>query len=364
MKVCILSVVSLRHMSVASVYYEYFKRNNINYDIVYADKYGIDEDSEADTVYRYKLQNVKSGGLSKVKNYLRFKKYAKRIINNNAYDLLIVWGEVTQLLFFDYIHNNWKNKYVLNIRDLCHFRINDFVISKTLKDSLFYTVPNEKMQEIYGNYNKAVVFHSVNKSIIEKALQHEITHNNPIRIAFMGNIRQYEASIFLIDALCNDERYEVHFYGPHDDYLKKYVSKNNISNVVFHGVFQTEDTIEILNNTDIIHNLYHQPNGKHDWLSRNGDNALTIKFYYSIGLHIPILCNIGTYSNEVGTKIGIAFSVSSDDKETMADSLFEWYINLDEETVYKNCDIFYKMAEDSRNGIYSLIDNYRDGINI
>lgn len=43
MKVCILSAVNIKHMSLITLYTEVLKQQGIEYDIIYMDKYGEDE---------------------------------------------------------------------------------------------------------------------------------------------------------------------------------------------------------------------------------------------------------------------------------------------------------------------------------
>ena len=46
-KICILSAVNIKHMAMISLYTERLLRNNIEFDIVYMDKYGESEEFPA-----------------------------------------------------------------------------------------------------------------------------------------------------------------------------------------------------------------------------------------------------------------------------------------------------------------------------
>lgn len=47
MRVCIVGIQNIKHMTTVSVYTELLKKHNIDYDIIYMDKYGIQEKSSA-----------------------------------------------------------------------------------------------------------------------------------------------------------------------------------------------------------------------------------------------------------------------------------------------------------------------------
>ena len=49
--ICILSAVNIKHMSMISLYTEWLLRDNIDFDIIYMDKYGENEDFPAKKKY-------------------------------------------------------------------------------------------------------------------------------------------------------------------------------------------------------------------------------------------------------------------------------------------------------------------------
>lgn len=117
-KVAILSSVNIKHMSLISLYTEVLKRKNIEYDIIYMDKYDEDEEFECSTKYRYvNVINRRWPAIFKKIKYMMFVPYARKILNRNKYDFVIVWNDVAIFMFANYLSRKYKGKYSLNVRD-------------------------------------------------------------------------------------------------------------------------------------------------------------------------------------------------------------------------------------------------------
>ena len=85
MRICILSVVNIKHMSGASPYLHYFEENNIEYDVIYIDKYFKPEKINAKNIYRFELKISREWGrIKKIKEYFKFRSYAKRILKKKS----------------------------------------------------------------------------------------------------------------------------------------------------------------------------------------------------------------------------------------------------------------------------------------
>ena len=111
-KICILSAVNIKHMSMISIYTELMKKNNIGHDIIYMDKYE-KEKFECDHKYRY-INGINANWpriIKKIK-YMMFLPYAARILNRNKYDFIIVWNDVAIFMFASYLSRKYKKSIV------------------------------------------------------------------------------------------------------------------------------------------------------------------------------------------------------------------------------------------------------------
>ncbi|MGF2021808.1 capsular biosynthesis protein, partial [Staphylococcus aureus] len=57
--------------------------------------------------------------------------YAMKILKENHYDFVIVWGSYTGHLFKSFLEKHYKNKFILNIRD--YFFENNKLIKYRMK---------------------------------------------------------------------------------------------------------------------------------------------------------------------------------------------------------------------------------------
>ncbi|MEH7883034.1 capsular biosynthesis protein, partial [Bacillus sp. JJ1609] len=68
-KICILSAVNIRHMSLISLYTEKLKRDGIEFDIIYMDKYLEEEEFPAKN--KYVFHNKINQSDNKIKKVLK-----------------------------------------------------------------------------------------------------------------------------------------------------------------------------------------------------------------------------------------------------------------------------------------------------
>ena len=151
MKVAILSAVNIRHMSLITLYTDILKKNNIEYDIIYMDKYNEDELFDCNTKYRYvNIVNRKAFKPIKVLKYLMFIPYAKKILKKNKYDFIIVWNDVAIFMFADILRKMYPQKYCLNVRDNMYYDIRwlNRRYAKSFKKAAFVTVSSKGFLDI------------------------------------------------------------------------------------------------------------------------------------------------------------------------------------------------------------------------
>lgn len=333
-KICILSVSNIKHMTLITMYTEKLKKDNIPYDIIYMDKYGECEEFDAKTIYRFENKIVSTDPfLIKFTKYMRFVKYAKSILNRSQYDFIIVWNEVTSLLFTGYLSTKYKKRYCLNIRDYLYqdYPIIRNIFKRVIRNATFSTISSDKYK-LFLPKSDYIHIHSLNTNLLSKLTPRKSlrSKNSEIRIAFVGKVRFFEINKKILQVFKNDERFKLSYYGTNSEVLEEYCIENNIKNVAFHSSFPVKETMRFINETDIVNNLYGNHNKKLDY-------ALSIKLYYAIYNRLPILVNFKTYMQEVceNYKIGYVVDVI---KEDLPDRIYTWYRSIDFEELDKNCE--------------------------
>lgn len=352
MKICILSIVNIKHMSLISLYTSFLENNSIDYDIIYVDKYNEKEPINAKNIYRFPIHiDRKWSKLRKLYEYWGFKKYAQEIINTQNYDFVIVWRTETAILFSNFLYKRMKGKYCINIRDYCMEK-NLLIykkVKKVISGAKFTTLSSEGFKTFLPK-EEYITVHSYNETVLESinTKKQLVSLDKPINICFIGYVRFFDIDKRLIDALGNDSRYNIQFFGEGSQYLKSYAEERKIYNIEFVEGFRVEDTVKLLNKADVINNLY----GFNDIAL---DTAISTRYYYSLHLNIPILVFKNTFMEELSTKIGIGYPTTGDFSR-LGDEFYEWYHSLNTKILRENCNREINRILKENNEFYEVIE--------
>lgn len=332
-KVCILSSVNIKHMTLISLYTNRLERDNIKYDIIYMDKYGENEKINAENIYRFENKITRTDSkLNKILKYFKFRKYAKQILNRNKYDFIIVWNEVTSFIFSGYLQRKYENRYCLNIRDYLYhdFPIIKNIHHRVINKSAFTTISSDAFKSFLPKYDY-IHIHSLNVKLLSQVNPRKALRANEerLRISFIGNVRFFDINKKILDVFKNDNRFELCYFGTNSEVLKEYAINNEIENVSFNSSFPVEDTANFIEKSDIINNIYGNNSKKLDY-------ALSIKLYYAIYNNLPILVNSKTHMAEIVSKYNIGYVVEKID-ENLPNNIYTWYRSINFNDFSKNC---------------------------
>lgn len=337
-KICILSVVNLKHMTLVSLYTDYFDRMGIKYDIICVDKYGTHEENNADKFYAYPLKIQRQWSKArKIIEYFKFRKFACEILKKNNYDLVIVWNSYTAHLFSGYLKNKMKRKYIVNIRDYAHENnpIIYLLFKSVLKFAAFNTISSAGFKSFLPNLDY-VTTHSLNKSILSdcKPKNMKRSLSEPIRISFIGYVRFFDVDKLIMDSFANDNRFIIQFFGEGAHILEEYSINKGYTNMRFNGRFEPNETNHFLEETDVINNLYGVGNIALD-------TALSIKTYYAAYMKIPIMVFKNTYMEKISTEYKFGY-VAPENFQNLANDFYEWYKLMSFDELVSGCDSFLK----------------------
>ncbi|WP_306010170.1 capsular biosynthesis protein [Bacillus sp. MMSF_3328] len=353
-KICILSSVNIKHMTLISIYTDKLISKGIPFDIIYMDKYGEEEKIEAQNIYRFvNIINSQDNKFKKILQYYKFVHFAKPILEKNKYDFVIVWNEITAMLFFNFLSKNWANKYCLNYRDYLYQDIP--IISKinerVIKNAAFATISSDGYKKFLPNHEYIHV-HSFNKGLLSglEPRTNFQSKKDKLRITFIGNVRFIENNKRLLNIFKNDARFELHFYGTNAEVLKEYCKESGINNGKFYPAFPVNDTINFIKNTDIVNNLYGNNNTSLDY-------ALSIKLYYGIYYRTPILVNANTYMAKKILEYNIGYVVD-EINENLPDKIYQWYKSLDFDVFDNSCQQFISDISKNNQEFDKKIEEY------
>jgi len=349
---CILSTVDMSRMTMVSVYIEYFEKNNIPYDIIYVDRYKDKPAFRARKLYAYNVERFVNAAFPiKLAHYWRMRPFARKILKENEYDFVVVWGELAAFIFADVLKDVVPGRYCLNIRDYFYNKIApvQWRLKTAVRAASFCTVSSEAYLEYLptGNF---MMLHSLNPRMLSglEAKKTLRERGKPIRILYLGLIARLEYVHKLIDELGNDDRYELVFAGIGAEHVDEYIAGKDIRNVVTYGRFPQSETAKYLEQADVLYNLYGHGN-------RHFDLALSIKLYYALFLNIPIMAFDHTHTHSVAAQCELAFSVDCDDFSGMGDRLYDWYYSVDVQKTGEKSRRYMQKALESHEELYRRI---------
>lgn len=332
-KIAILSVADLRHMTCVSSYCEFFRSHDIEFDIICTNRY----EESVEYVYQcgiYAYQwtaGIQATRLQKVRDFVRFRKYAKKVLTDNSYDFVVVWGENAALLFSAFLERNFSGKYCINIRDvLSDLGVLRRIVEGCMKKAVFVTTPTPV--PMFNQKERVFVLYNKDMQVLQRCQPKKRLKsvNEKLVITYMGLIYPY-IDIFkqFIDVFGNDERFVLQFFGKGAEVeLKQYAQNKGYQNIVLGGAFQPIDTAKFLDETDILDSYWSKQNSSMKY-------AVGVKESYGPRLRIPTIANAETYWAELSEKYGFGFSANTVDN--LPDNLFNWYHSLKFEDFEQGC---------------------------
>ena len=350
-KICIIGASNLKHISLVSLYTTYFDKNGIPYDLIYWDRYGIDEETTAQNVFRYRNSRVK-GILNRVTGFISFRRFVLRKLRENQYKTLIIWQTTVGYLLFDQLIIKYKNRYVINVRD--YVTENKPILRQMIKELVanagMVAISSECFKEFLPQ-SKYITVNSINEEILSCNEVHRAEHSGSLyKIGFVGNCRYFRECYKLIDALANDSRYELWYCGTNSEVLAEYARQKNINNVFVKPSFKKEETLKLFSEFDIVNSAF----GNDAFDNRT---LVPIRLYTALSLHIPVLANAGTQLAKEILSSSTGFVIQS--YETLGDRLFEYLSDLNQEAFVSSCDRYItdsrKMNEEFYKALGALL---------
>ena len=335
-----MGFTKVKFMPDLNYYFDNINKNN-SIHILYWNRDLSEEnlDKYPDTAFhefRYRLSDEDNYS-KKMIAFFNYRKYAKRVIRNGKYDLIIVLHTLPGVLVYDLLKKSFKNKYILDYRDSTYESIRPFqnIINGLVVNSRCTFVSSNGFRRFLPKSQRRKIFTSHN--LLLNSLQHRndrkesFVASDKIRISFWGFIRHKEVNISLIDKIGNDDRFELHYFGRElniSKELKQYANSKKYSNIYFHGEYTPEERYDFALKTDMIHNLYHDANTM---------LAMGNKYYDGLIFRIPQLCMTDSYMGKSVSKYKVGIECNPDDDD-FTDKIYTYYNSLIKEDFEKHCD--------------------------
>jgi hypothetical protein len=341
MKVGIIGFANLRYMPYIKYYTAIFDKYEVEYEIIYWNRRGLDEEWHAKTFAFTEKMEDSIPKINKIIAMLRFSKFVKSKIMERKYDFLVLLTTIPAILLGYYIKKAYSGKYLVDVRD---YTYEGFYIYRHILKGIFNKADMRVISSpAFKNFlplEEYIICHNLS---MPKDSDRNIRAKKPrnksvLNISYIGAIAYFIEATKLLDAIANDSRFIFSFYGSgvDDQALKNYCLANGINNVYFHGLYQPSEKEAFYAETDLVYNAY----GNDALLLRY---SLSNKLYDAAWYRIPILVSPGTAMSETAGYMGFELDYR---KAKIAVDLYDWYNELDWERFNITADTLIAKAFD------------------
>ena len=340
MKILIMGFSKIKYMPYMHFYLEELDPRKHEVHILYWNRDLMPEDLEPYAPYTlhefscYQEDDVPK--TSKITSFLKYRRFAKKLIRKEKFDRIFVLHTLPGVLVGDML-KRYRGRYILDYRDSTYEGIGLFkaLVGRMVADSAATFVssdgfrrflPAEHSEKTYTSHNLL----TDSLSHREEKEKYGIT-SDKIRLSFWGFIRHEAVNRQIIEKIAADPRFQLHYYGREQQVaqaLKAYALELGAENVFFHGEYTPDQRYDFVRNTDIIHNLYLDPNTQ---------LAMGNKYYDGIIFRLPQLCMETSFMAKCVEEAGIGLACDPADPE-FTDKIYDYYRTLDRERFAKNCD--------------------------
>jgi hypothetical protein len=330
MKIALLLASNRYFCPYAQIYTKILDDKQINYDIIFWDRDGLNE--LGGLAFKKSLKS-KSGRIIKFIKYIQYTSFLKKVINKNNYDKLIVYGPQIGIFLYSFLKHRYKNKFILDYRDLSFDQIFKRTFIKLLTISNLNIISSPGFLKYLPKQFNYIISHNFDIDKVKTSLT-ENSHSNhlsqQIEILTIGSIRNYNANLSLIKALANNNQYIVRFVGkgPASELLKKYVYKNNITNVEFHGFYKKKEESEFIKRCSFMNIFYPK--------IKSHSSALSNRFYNALINKKPMI--VTSHSTQGDYVTNFKLGLSLDNCNNLDHEIQMFLCNVDKEKFALNCD--------------------------
>lgn len=361
-KIAIIGFTNLYQMPYLKYYTDLFDIKNVNYDVIYWNRFNISEknDFRCSNYFRFDLALEDDSGIkSKLIAFIKYRKFILSHIKTNNYSKIVVLTTIPSILIGRLLMNNFKNRYIIDIRD---FSYENFTFFKYLEKKIFdkafsVSISSEGFLNFLPKINNYYLSINFNKSNLEQ--QEEFKNklldrkrDRVIRIIYIGAISYFEMNVKFLNHFGNNKNFIISYvgHGPSAKNIKNYCKENDITNVEFVSRFLPSEKVIYYKKSDLIFNLY------------GNDSLLTLyaisnKLYDAASYYLPILVCEKTQMEKESVKNGFGYTIDFNNKKT-AEKLFNWYNNLNKENFIDNCDKYISFVVEKNNNFVNNINKF------
>lgn len=338
MKIALVDMANLKYMPYVKAYLNIIDLDKNDVHIIHWKREAEDTTKLDDriTIHSYEQMIDSSRGVKeKLVEIIKYRRYLRNELKKISPDFLIVHYQTTAILIYDLLVGKYKNKYILDYRDITHEKNKCFqmLVSRIVRNSVCTFISSEGFRKYLPDSEKIHFSHNVDLSLKfdERSMRERLnTKHQPLRIAFWGRVRNDKTNYAFIEAVSAMNNVELHYYGtvPNENLQNK---MNSANNVFYHGSYSSLDRIDFAYKTDLLLNSF-------DKDDKNTPLATSNKFYDGILFYIPQICAVDSVMGDKCKKYGVGMTVNIDEPNFM-NKVIAYYNDLNADAFIQNCNI-------------------------
>jgi len=177
-----------------------------------------------------------------------------------------------------------------------------------------------------------------------------IRKQDPIRLSYIGSIRDFDSNLKIIQSLTGCNRIQVLFYGDGAaaNELEKIAIFRGAQNVSFYGSYHPGDETDLYSESSMINSVV-PPS------SANNRTLLTNRLYNAVLNSKPLLVMQGGYLGDIVEEFGLGLVISN--FSNLHEKIIEYFDRFDAMVFEENCDKFLKKVEYDMSAFYRFVND-------
>lgn len=322
MKVGLILPGTIWYAPYVRIYTRILQENSVEYQIISWNRDG--KDTKEGIQYEENI-HVDNGSAS-FSAYRRYIAFIKKVVGENGFDRLIVFGPQMTCLLSTFLMRKFKGKFLIDYRDLSIEQKPGFRQLFALMTKMSYAnvvsspgfIRCLPKRNYYLSHNFDV--HAVRNNIGMRNTKGFGSSDN-IDILTIGGIRDFSSNVEVLKALANDKTFSLRFVGSGGGatQLAAYSEEHKINNVSFEGFYKKHEEVTYVESSTFM-NIFYPRVITHD-------TALSNRFYNSLIYRKPMIVTKDTMQGDYAEKynIGVALADCSNLKNVLKEFMRQDY---------------------------------------
>lgn len=355
MNYLIITYDDYRNIPYIKNYEEYLRKNGNEYDIILWDRSG-DGDSHVPNSFVFEGRVGKSR-VGKIIPFLRWRRFAMRVMKEKKYDRVIVLTTLPAVLLADRLCRDFRGRYWLDIRDFTYENIPPYrsAVERLVRNADVTSISSAAFSTFLPSGEPTVLAHNITNTQAECPACALDKDKACFSIGFVGGIRYEKQNKQLLRQLANDPKYRLYYIGkkhPGCD-LEAFCREEHIENVVFRSAYENSEKPQIYESLDLINCVY--------GCDRKVETlALPNKLYDCVLFKKPMLVSKHTYLSNIVEEYRLGLSVDAG-SDNIARLLDEYLAAFDKNAFEDGCRRFIKKVKEENAAYFKVLEGFCSG---